>query len=348
LFTVASKVPKQNLFGAYLRAMYYQVEGNCPTQKIKNVEASWGTLSPQEQAKWAVQAKPPSSDHNQLGTLKVAHRSGEAATASLRVKRKLVTKIPKQNPYSVFMKEMYHQVEGNSPSEKIKSLGALWRTFDPLQKAVWVVRAQSPGVPRNVCVVPPQRLPNSRSLFFKAKIAEVLAGRPQERMRRVAAQWSSLSSEEKAVWNKRAVELREDILQKAPQAPKLRSGYQVFITDRFHVVGEKMSHVAAAWKAADPEVRRTYVRRAAELNMSAAAGVEGSGRRAPSSPRRLSSINLFVKEKYSQAPAGRPPERMRHVGLQWTALSSEEKAIWASKARELRESTLQQSTLDCV
>lgn len=297
--------------------MYYQVEGNCPTQKIKNVEASWGTLSPQEQAKWAVQAKPPSSDHNQLGTLKVAHRSGEAATASLRVKRKLVTKIPKQNPYSVFMKEMYHQVEGNSPSEKIKSLGALWRTFDPLQKAVWVVRAQSPGVPRNVCVVPPQRLPNSRSLFFKAKIAEVLAGRPQERMRRVAAQWSSLSSEEKAVWNKRAVELREDILQKAPQAPKLRSGYQVFITDRFHVVGEKMSHVAAAWKAADPE-------------------------------RRLSSINLFVKEKYSQAPAGRPPERMRHVGLQWTALSSEEKAIWASKARELRESTLQQSTLDCV
>jgi len=345
VFSMASEVSKQTPHSAFLRAMYYQVEGNCPTEKIRNVGTLWGTLSPQEKAKWEVLTRPfdDASTAAVAPGNKVLHRSAELTMKPRGVKRKLVPKAPKQNPYGVFVKAMHHQVEGDCPSEKIRNLGALWRTLDPQQKAEWAVRALSTGAIRNVCVVPLplQRLPSARGLYFKAK----MTGSPQERMRDVAAQWIALSKEQKAVWNQKAAKRRVEIQQKTPRAPKHRSGYQVFIADKFSVVGGRMSLVAAAWKAASTEVRQTYTQRAAELNASVATTAERPWLRAPSSPRFLSAINLFVKEQYNQAPVGSPSDRMRHVGLQWTALSTEAKAVWAHKAAEVREAILHQAAL---
>jgi len=152
-----------------------------------------------------------------------------------------------------------------------------------------------------------------------------------------AGQWNALTIEEKAPRSKRAAELQELNLQKAPRAPRLRSGYNVFVRDRFHLFGGGLSRVAAAWRVAAPKVRAIYMRRAAELNASVAALPR---RREHCTPRLPTAMHLFVKAKIVEAPAGRPPERIRHAVLQWSALSRDEKAVWTRKAADLRQTTV--------
>jgi len=249
----------------------------------------------------------------------------------------MVMKVPRKNPYSVFVQATYHQIDGDCPAEKIKRLGALWRTLDPQTKAEWAVHAQAPGVARNICVVNPPERPNATNIYMKEKMAEAPAGSSNERMRHVAEQWNALKIEDKAIWSKRATELQELNLQRARRAPRLRSGYNIFVRDRFHLLGGKLSHIVAAWRAAAPKVREFYIRRAAELNASVASRPQG---RRHCSPRLPTALHEFVKAKIVEAPEGSPTERIRHVGLQWSALSTDEKAVWARKAAELRQTNV--------
>jgi len=108
-----------------------------------------------------------------------------------------------------------------------------------------------------------------------------------------AGQWNALTIEEKAPRSKRAAELQELNLQKAPRAPRLRSGYNVFVRDRFHLFGGGLSRVAAAWRVAAPKVRAIYMRRAAELNASVAALPR---RREHCTPRLPTAMHLFVND----------------------------------------------------
>jgi len=303
-----AKAPQQNAFSAYTQAMYHQMEENCPTERMKTLGMRWRVLPNEEKAVWATQG------------------------AEMReMSRQTTLQISTANPYAAFVKLKYQQAVGNSFAEKIKNIGLMWSTLSPGEKAEWKVLAQS--AVHNTCEAPSTRLPNSMSLYVKATIAEAPAQNKIERMRYVAAQWRSLSIEEKAVWARKATELREASPHTARKRPKGRNGYHIFLSERRSgcrpIGAQARTEAAAEWKTVGPDVKKEYNRRAGEMNTLVAAS--------PSFKGPPNSMSIFVKAMMAKAPAGKPQERMRYVGMQWRSLSIEEKFEWAQKAAELRD-----------
>jgi len=329
---LVAKATKYGPYAAYIKATYHLTEGDSLTEKAKRIVAQWRTLDTQEKAIWADRARAQSTISSILVVPKV--------------------KIP--NAMSLFVKEKMIEAPPGLPQERLRFVGMQWRALSDEEKAIWVKRAaelklQSNGSihkqvlhgHRNVYVRPHKRLPDAMQLFYNEKKAEAQVKSPQKLMRHTGAEWNALSSEEKQTWERKAADLQQAMLQTACRTFNSRSGYNVFLGDRLVALGGKMSLVAAEWQAAGPRLREQYNRRAAELN--AAAIAQSERRKMPSSPRYLSTMGMYVKEKMAEAPKGTPQERMIHLGAQWRSLSSEEKAVWTRKAAEFRRAILQKA-----
>jgi len=248
---LVTKVPRQNAYAAYISATYHQTEGASMLEKIKTIAASWRTLDPKEKAEWAVRAQ-----------------------SSGRIRNVYVVPSPgRPNSMNMYVKANMGEVSG-TPHDKMRSVGAQWTALPYEEKVAWTEKA---AALRAVAIqAAPRRLPTAMNLYVKEKIAEAPAGSPHERMRFVGLQWAALPSDEKAVWIRKAAELRETVIKAAPRAPKRRSGYHVFLRDRLLALGGKMSVVAAEWKAAGPDVKERYNRRAAEMNSPVGASPQQS------------------------------------------------------------------------
>jgi len=319
----ANKVSKLNPYAAYVKATYHRAEGESLAEKIKTIGASWRTLSSQDKAEWAAQ-KQPVVETRTVDVVPPTNppRAVRAAAAAPR----RIRQVQSLNAYSAYTKAIYHEMEGRSLTEKSKKIGAQWRTLSPQEKAEWAARARPDVRNCNTEVVPPKNRLTAMSLYVKAMMSKAPEGTTQNKMRFIGAQWVSLPSEEKAVWARKAAEI---VPQKKPGAPKLRNGYHVFLHDRLRETGGRISHVTGEWKAMRSDVKDQYARRAAEWNASQA------DRRG-----RFNAMSLYVKTTMADTPKGTPQERMRHVAAQWTALTTEEKAVWALKAAEAPKKAL--------
>jgi len=244
---------------------------------------------------------------------------------------KVARKAPKLRAgYHVFLRERLRALDMNG------SLVAMeWKAVSPIVKEQYSRRAAE----LNMSAIAPkrQRFPNAMNLYVKANFAQVPAKNQIERMRNVTAQWSALSSEEKAVWVRKAAELRVGRSHLIQKRPKVLNGYHVFLRERgvasMPVSAQARRDTTADWKAAGPKVKQQYTQRAVEINMSVGAP--------PILKGLPNTIRLFVKENMAAAPAGSPQERMRHVVLQWKSLPSDEKVKWSRRAAELRKECIE-------
>jgi hypothetical protein len=430
-----AKEPTQNPYAEYAKAMYHMTQGNCPTEKIQNIGAQWKALPTEEKETWARKAaelvlpKASQAPKLRLGYHvflrerlrafggSISHVAAEWKAAGPDVKEEYAWRAaelnasgftpPKRatlayhvflrvhleafggrtslaaaewkavgpdikeeyarraaelnlspsspprlrfpNGMSLFFKANFSKAPPGNQLERMRQTAAQWSSLHSEDKAVWARKAAAlreaagskfiqfageRGLGRQVKADSRPTRPNSVSLFIKEKFREAPPGNPTEKMRHLAAEWNALSNEEKASWAQKAAELSEATLQMAPKKPKLSTGYRVFLREHQPVsrlLGSQMQREKAAeWKALGPEVRRRYAQQAAELNAS----VNVTPRSKPN------PLSLFLKEKLPGVPAGTPQDRMRFVALQWTALSSEEKAVWTQKAVDLLHKTI--------
>jgi len=355
-------------------------QGNCPTEKIQNIGAQWKALPTEEKETWARKAaelvlpKASQAPKLRLGYHvflrerlrafggSISHVAAEWKAVGPDIKEEYARRAaelnlspsspPRRrfpNGMSLFVKANFSKAPPGNQLERMRQTAAQWSSLHSEDKAVWARKAAAlreaagskfiqfageRGLGRQVKADSRPTRPNSVSLFIKEKFREAPPGNPTEKMRHLAAEWNALSNEEKASWAQKAAELSEATLQMAPKKPKLSTGYRVFLREHQPVsrlLGPQMRRKKAAeWKALGPEVRRRYAQQAAELNAS----VNVTPRSKPN------PLSLFLKEKLPGVPAGTPQDRMRFVALQWTALSSEEKAVWTQKAVDLLHKTI--------
>jgi len=302
-----------------------------------------------------------------LFVAQAVQRSAEgAASTPGRAKQIPVAKIPKQNPYTAYVKAMYHRAGGESLAEKIKNIGALWRALSPQEKGEWASEARPDVGPASM--VSKKNRPNAISLYMKAVMAYAPKGTPQSKLRYIGAQWTALPSVEKAVWNRKAAELLSESPQKAPRAlqpkaegvglvsPKTKqilmakaphqNPYTAYVKATYHQTeGENMiertKKIGALWRTLSPEDKAAWALRvrshASNSNIPKVVPKKGFP----------NAMSLFTKEKMAEAPAGVPNERLRFVSTQWRALSAEDKATWVRRAAEQKASARQTTYEPC-
>eukprot|EP00669_Euglena_mutabilis_P009120 TRINITY_DN4064_c0_g1_i2.p1 TRINITY_DN4064_c0_g1~~TRINITY_DN4064_c0_g1_i2.p1 ORF type:complete len:585 (-),score=28.25 TRINITY_DN4064_c0_g1_i2:76-1830(-) len=348
-----AKIPKQNLYTAYVKAMYHRAGGDSLAEKIKNIGASWRNLSPQEKAEWASCTHPDTQ--------------GSAAVPQ-RIEHAPALKVPKPNAYSAYVKANYHRVEGDGRPQKIRNIGALWRALSPQEKGEWASEARPDVGTRPASAVSKKNRPNAISLYMKAMMADAPKGTPQCKLRYIGAQWTALPSEEKAVWNRKAAELLSESPQKAPRAlqpkaegvglvsPKTKqilmakaphqNPYTAYVKATYHQTeGENMiertKQIGALWRTLSPEDKAAWA-----LRVRSHASISNIPKVVPKKgfPNAMS---LFTKEKMAEAPAGVSRERLRFVSTQWRALSAEDKATWVRRAAEQKASARQTTYEPC-
>jgi len=302
---LVTKVKTQNAYSAFTQAMFNQVEGNCITEKAKNIGALWRTLSPHEKAEWAARAR------SLVGT---------------RIVEVLPQKTPKcRSAYQTFLHDRLPGPRLSLPSCLIATLPL--RLLYPRHSTLhFSTRKSWHYVP-----ITPQ---STSPTFFLSPWCLASCHHSSERlqplggsMAEVAGEWKALVPDVKDQYARRAAEWNASRATRPEQrSRKLRNGYHIFLLERLPVLGGSMSLAVAEWKALGPEVKEQYARRAAELNASLA------------SPQRglLNAVSLYVKASMAKAPQGTQQERMRHLAAQWKCLSSEEKTTWAHKAAVLR------------
>lgn len=224
--------------------------------------------------------------------------------------------------------------------ERTKTIGALWRTLDPQEKAIWSERARANASISDNRVVSKMTSPNAMSFFTKETMAEAPPGHPRERLRYVGTRWRALSDEEKATWAQKAAEQKVQSqgstngmrgMYMQPHL-KLPNAVRLFYTEKMaeRPVG-RLKMRSSEWNALSSEEKEAWIRKAAVLQQAI---LQKSHR----PPKFRSGYHVFISNRLVALDGN-----MSLVAAEWKAASSDLREQCFRRAAELNVSAMAQS-----
>lgn len=216
--------------------------------------------------------------------------------------------------------------------ERTKTIGALWRTLDPQEKAIWSERARANASISDNRVVSKMTSPNAMSFFTKETMAEAPPGHPRERLRYVGTRWRALSDEEKATWAQKAAEQKVQSqgstngmrgMYMQPHL-KLPNAVRLFYTEKMaeRPVG-RLKMRSSEWNALSSEEKEAWIRKAAVLQQAI---LQKSHR----PPKFRSGYHVFISNRLVALDGN-----MSLVAAEWKAASSDLREQCFRRAAEL-------------